>query len=42
MKQKENEKIRDLWKEDWKPIKFDDNIPEKEKFKFFNLFNFKN
>lgn len=33
MKQEKNEKIRDLWKEEWKPIIFDDKISEKEKFK---------
>jgi len=36
MKQEENEKIRDLWKEEWKVIQFDENISEKEKFKISN------
>ena len=33
MRKVENEKIADLWKEEWKEIKFDDAISEKEKFK---------
>lgn len=33
MKQRETEKIADLWKEEWKEITFDDKISEKEKFK---------
>jgi len=36
MKQNENEKIRSLWKEEWKKIKFDDAISENEKYKISN------
>ncbi len=28
--------IRNYWKEEWKPIEFDDKIAENEKFKISN------
>ena len=36
MKQTKNEKIRNLWTEEWKDIKFDDVIFGKEIFKTSN------